>query len=84
MLIPILNPRELHEQVDQVEPTDKAGLKSGTSRGHEEVLIRDARSGLTPAQMVDQKLQVVLGRQYRGIFHHLTGRPGNIRSTAVK
>jgi len=79
MPIPILNPREFY---DQVEPTDQAGLKSGTSMWLEEVLIPDARSGLTPAQMVDQKLQAVLGCRYRGIFNQLTGRPGNMRRTA--
>jgi len=75
MPIPILNPLELRDQVDQVEPTEQPGLNSGASREPEEVLVPDARGGLTPAQMVDQKLQALLGSNYRGIFRQLTGRP---------
>jgi len=81
MSIPIQNPLELF---DQIEPTEQARLKSVASWLPEEELILDARSGLTPAQMVDQKLQAVLGRHYRGIFDQLTGRPGNRRRTAGK
>lgn len=79
MRIPILNPQELCEQV---EPTEQAGLDGETSQRLEEVLVPDARSGLTPSQMVDQQLQALLGRHYRCSFHQETGRPGNLRRIA--
>jgi len=81
MSIPILNPSELSEQG---EPMEQAVLNTETSSWPEEVLVPDARSGLTPAQLVDQKLQAMLGRNYRGIFHQRTGRPGNRRRTATE
>jgi len=81
MSIPILNPLHVGEQC---EPTEQAVLNNETSSWPEEVLVPDARSGLTPAQFVDQKLQAMLGRNYRGLFHQRTGRPGNRRRTAAE
>lgn len=77
MAIPELNSQEFCEQVDL---TEQAGLNSGTSRLPEEVLVPDVRNGLTPAQMVDQKLQAMLGSQYQdqGISHQQIGRSGTI------
>jgi hypothetical protein len=84
MPFPMPNPRKLGAQVAQVDPTEHAELISGTPRRPEEEMVPDARSGLTPAQMVDQRLQAVLGSRYRGIFHQQTGRPGNLGRTAAK
>lgn len=79
MPIPILNPHKLWEQV---EPMEQAGLNSGTASWPDEVLVPDVRNDFTPAQMVDQKLEAVLGSHYQGISHQLTGRLGNIRWAA--
>jgi len=43
----------------------------------DEVLVADARGGLTPAQMVEQKLQALLGGSYRGLFCSATERLGD-------
>lgn len=75
MPIPILNPRGCFEQV---EPAERVGLYRETVRRPEELLVLDARHGLTPAQMVDQKLQAMLGSRYRSNFHLQTGRPGTM------
>jgi hypothetical protein len=45
----------------------------------EEVLVADARHGLTPAQMVDQKLLALLGGGHPGLPLQAPGRPGNVR-----
>jgi len=45
----------------------------------EEVLVADARGGLTPVQMVDQKVMALLGSNYPGLFSQGSGRRGNIR-----
>lgn len=44
----------------------------------EEVLVADVRGGLTPGQMVDQKVQALMGRNYPGFFSQGIGRRGNI------
>jgi hypothetical protein len=46
---------------------------------YEETLVADARSGLTPAEMVDRKLQALLGGTHAGLFARPTGRPGDPR-----
>jgi hypothetical protein len=43
----------------------------------DEILVADVRGGLTPAQMVEQKLLALLGGSYRGLFCSATDRPGN-------
>ncbi len=45
----------------------------------EEVLVADARGGLTPVQMVEQKVRALLGSNYPGLFSLGGGRRGNIR-----
>ncbi len=45
----------------------------------EEVLVADARGGLTPVQMVDQKVMALLGSNYPGLFSQGIGRGGNSR-----
>lgn len=45
----------------------------------EEVLVADARCGLTPIQMVDQKVMALLGSNYPGLFSQGIGGRGNIR-----
>ena len=64
MNIPILTPRKQDEQSVSIEP--------------EELLVVDARAGLTPAQMVEQKLLTLLDGQ-PGLFRQAIGRPVNIR-----
>ncbi len=65
MSIPILNRRELAKQIASTEP--------------EEVLVIDARSSLTPVQMVEQKLLALLGSGHPGLFRQAAGRQGNLR-----
>jgi hypothetical protein len=81
MPIQIPNPQNFCEQV---EPTEQAKLMGETSRRAEEVLVLDVRHGLTPAMMVDRKLQAMLGSQYRGIPHQRTGRSATSGRTSGK
>jgi hypothetical protein len=75
-VMPIPN-RTRQELREQVEPTEQAGLNGEISRSHEEVLVPDPRHGLTPAMMVELKLQVMLESYYRGILDQRNGRPGS-------
>jgi hypothetical protein len=70
------NPSELCDQFSQVEPTELAGLDCGTWRRLDEEVVPDARSGLTPAQMVDHKFQMMMGSDYRADFQQPMGRSG--------
>jgi hypothetical protein len=45
----------------------------------QEVLVADARNGLTPAQMVDRQLLALLGYGHPGLFIQAVGRPGAVR-----
>ena len=45
----------------------------------EEVLVADPRGGLTPAQMVEQKLLALLGGGSPGLFIQAAVRPDDIR-----
>ncbi len=92
MAIPILNRRDCCNQVVQTDPMDHAGLdrgiallsfaqddEAGTAWEPEEVLVADARGGRTPAQIVEQKVLVLLGGTYQGLGRNSAGRLGNIR-----
>jgi len=92
MAISNLNRRDYCNQLDQAELMEQAGLGRGiallsssqddearTAGEPEELLVADARGGRTPAQMVEQKLLVLLGRTYHGLGRNTTGRLGNIR-----
>jgi hypothetical protein len=48
-----------------VGSTEQAGLHN--MRWLDEELVPDVRSRLTPAEMVDQKLDAMVGSNYRGI-----------------
>lgn len=50
----------------------------------EEMLVADARGGLTPGQMVDQKVMALLGSNYPGLFSRGIGRQGNMRRSSGK
>lgn len=65
MNIPTLKPRNLCNQISQIEP--------------EEFLVIDARYGLSPAQRVEQKLLDLLGGGHPGLLHQATGRLANVR-----
>lgn len=76
MEFPMLNPSERFETSSQ--PFTAAGTAT-SSVGPDEVLVADARGGLSPVQMVEQKLLDVLGSGHPGLFRQATGRMGNIR-----
>lgn len=71
MTNPMPNDQEVRDQANQPEPTEQA----------EEVLVPDARNGLTPRQMVDAKLQARLGWVPRELFWRWAGRSGDSRRT---
>jgi len=50
----------LKNDLDPHAGTDRAGPPGATLEMVEEALIADARAGLTPAQMVERKLQSLL------------------------
>jgi hypothetical protein len=50
----------------------------------DEVLVADARSGLTPSQMVDRKLLALLGRCPAGPFMQSTARRGSMREATER
>lgn len=58
-----------------------ARLASGAAES-EEVLVADPRGLLTPAQMVDRKLLLLLGGGSPGLVIQAAGRPGDVRRTA--
>jgi hypothetical protein len=64
----------LHQQLTTAE-TAPASVEP------EELLVIDARWGLTPAQMVEQKLLALLGSNYPGLRFSGSGRGENIRRT---
>jgi len=43
----------------------------------EEVMVADARAGVSPAQMVEQKVLTLLGSRYKGALGRGTGRAGD-------
>jgi hypothetical protein len=45
----------------------------------DEVLVADARGGLTPAQMVDQKLLALTRGGNSGLYTQAAGRPQDLR-----
>ncbi len=67
----------LYHQLTSSEPAP-------TSLEPEEVLVADPRGGLTPVQMVDQKLMTLLGSNYPGSFSPGNGSRGNIRRISGK
>lgn len=85
---------ETREWIGQVEPLGPVGqdrLESTTAHvpfpaetditftTPEEMLVADARGGLTPAQMVEQKLLSLLGSGHPGLYNQAGGVLGNQR-----
>jgi hypothetical protein len=58
------------------DPSAKAGAPEP-----DEVLIADPRGRLSPAQMVDEKLLVLLRSGHPGLYCQASGRPQDIRQT---
>lgn len=50
-----------------------------TLRGPDEILVADPRAGMTPSQVVDQRLLALLGRGNPGLYIQASGRPGDVR-----
>jgi hypothetical protein len=49
------------------------------SAAPEEFFVADARGGLTPGQMVEQKVLALMGGNYPGLASQASGRRGNSR-----
>jgi len=91
MEITNLETREWYEQVEQLEQLGQDRLESATARipspaetamtfaAPEEMLVADARGGLTPVQMVEQKLLALLGSGHPGLYSQAGGGLGNLR-----
>jgi len=60
-------------------------LRSATAEAHtvsaepEEFFVADARGGLTPGQMVEQKVLALMGANYPGLVSQASERRGNSR-----
>jgi hypothetical protein len=77
----MVHPRQLHQLI-RAEPASASVEPEEVLP--EEVLVADARGGLTPGQMVDQKVMALLGHNYPGFYSHGLARRGNIRRTPGK
>src|SRR5262245_11997966 len=89
----ILSRRERRKQAELPEPT-RGPCRAARHPAHqqllpaeaaatlmepEEVLVADPRGGLTPAQMVEQKLLALLGTGHPGLFLQAAGGRQDLR-----
>jgi hypothetical protein len=75
------------KRAESDRPASQAGPRSelapfATLVEPEETLVVDARSRVTPAQRVDQRLLALLGGGHPGLFLQARGLPGGMRRTS--